>query len=180
MLNKSSSINLAKGKGISFWDKFINWTLTIGRLVVILTELVALSAFLYRFSLDRKLIDLHGKIKQEQTVVRFLKKNEDKYRNLQDRLLLISDFSRKGKEKVQLFKDIVDLAPKETTFNNFSLYNDRVSIVANMQSSSFLTSFVNKLKNYPNISSISIDKIENKPQNALITVSITAMLKNKN
>ncbi len=177
MTTRNSSINLLKNKEIGFFDKFINWVLTIGRLVVIVTELVALSAFLYRFSLDRRLIDLRGNIKQEQTVVRFLSTNEDKYRNLQERLGLISDFSNLNKDKVKLFGDIIGFTTKGVTFNNFTLYRDRISIVADTQSTASLTSFVNALKTYPSVDTISIDKIENKPTSALITVSITVLLK---
>ncbi len=177
MPNKSPSINLLKNKEISFFDKFINWILTIGRLIVILTELVALSAFIYRFSLDRKLIDLHSKIKQEQTIVSYLKDNEAKYRDLQDRLLLASKFSTASKERIKIFKDIIGFTPKDMTFNNLIFYKNRVNINADVQSTPSLTAFVNSLKSYPNITSVSLDTIENKPLSNIIAVSITANLK---
>ena len=52
MENSPASINLVKKNEKSSVDKFINWTLSIGRLIVIITEIIAISAFLYRFSLD--------------------------------------------------------------------------------------------------------------------------------
>lgn len=176
MSNKPASINLLKNKQVSFFDKFINWALTIGRLVVILTELIALSAFLYRFSLDRRLIDLHAKIKQEQAVVNNLKNNEDRYRNLQERLELASNFSKLGVRKVKIIQDILNLAQKGVAFNNLVIYTNRISINANVQSTSALSVFTESLKNYPSISSVSLDSIETKPSSNL-TVSITAILK---
>src|SRR6185312_966933 len=95
-MQKTSSItiNLAKHRGESFVDRFIRFALTTGRVVVILTEVIALGAFLYRFTLDRTLVDLHDRIQQGQAVVNLLKDNETTFRNLQDRLALASTLTK--------------------------------------------------------------------------------------
>ena len=175
--NRHPSINLLGNKQGSIFDKFIDWALTIGRLVVILTEVIALSAFLYRFTLDRQLIDLHSKIKQKTAIVGYLKDREEIYRNLQDRLSVASTFSESGEKKIKIFNDIIGLAAEGMTFNELALTENHVRIAANFQYISSLTSFVNALKNYSAVESVSIEKIENKLSNALIAVSITANLK---
>lgn len=172
---KPSSINLIR-KPVNLFDSFINWALTIGRVVVIVTELVALAAFLYRFSLDRQLIDLHSKIKQEVAVVNYLKENEEKYRNLQNRLALASSFGEQGNSKVKLANDLINFSLAGVVLNNLSIQEDRIRINANLSSVSTLSSFVNSLKEYPTIQRVLIDKIENKSSSAVITVSITAIL----
>ena len=73
MASIKPSINLFKDKNKNFFDLFIKWALSIGRVVVIATEAIALSAFLYRFSLDQQLIDLNDKIVQKQALVKLLK-----------------------------------------------------------------------------------------------------------
>ncbi len=176
MQKSSPSINLLK-KQTSLIDRFVNWALTVGRLLVILTEIVALSAFIYRFSLDRQLIDLHSKITQEQAIVNYLKDNEQTYRNLQDRLAAAANYSTLGINRFKIFSDIVGFTPKGMSFNNLSLYENRIRIDANVDSVSSLSIFVNSLKNYSAIDTVSIDKIENKPSSAVITISITALLK---
>ena len=176
MQKNSPSINLLKRK-TSLVDRFVNWALTVGRLLVILTEIVALSAFIYRFSLDRQLIDLHSKITQEQAIVNYLKDNEQTYRNLQDRLATAANYSTLGVNRFKIFSDIVGFTPEGMSFNNLSLYENRIRIDANVDSVSSLSIFVNSLKNYSAIDTVSIDKIENKPSSAVITISITAALK---
>lgn len=177
--NHHPSINLLGNRQGSIFEKFIDWALTIGRLVVILTELIALSAFLYRFTLDRQLIDLHSKIKQETAIVGYSKDREEIYRNLQDRLSVASTFSDSGEKKIKTFNDIIGLATAGMTFNQIVLTENHIQIDANFRYISSLTSFVNSLKNYPGIGSVSIGKIENKLSNALISVNITADLANK-
>ena len=176
MQKSSASINLLK-RQTSLIDRFITWALTIGRLLVIVTEIVALSAFIYRFSLDRQLIDLNAKITQEQAIVNYLKDNEKTYRNLQDRLTTATNYSTLGVNRFKIFSDIVGFTPAGMSFNNLTLYENRVKIDANIDSVSSLSTFVNSIKNYPAIDTVSIDKIANKPSSAVITVTITATLK---
>lgn len=177
MPKKLPSINLVKTRHIDYVERFINWALTIGRLLVIVTELVALICFVYRFSLDSQLIDLHSKIKQEQAVINFLKKDEDTYRNLQERLSIAKTFSIQGQEKVNTFNDILGFTPQGITFTDFSLNNNNIRIIANVESVFSLSSFVESLKSYSKIDSISIDKIENRPSTGLIKITISAILK---
>lgn len=176
MPNNLPSINLAGNKQIPLFDKFIGWSLTIGRLIVILTEVVAVMAFVYRFSLDERLVDLHSAIKQKQNVISVLKSDEDKYRNLQERIALAATFSEKAVKSSQTITDIANLASKQAKVNNLSINNDRVNIAADVSSVSSLADLIETLKNYKNIKSISIDNIENKPAVGLST-SITIMLK---
>lgn len=166
---------------ISFVDKFINWVLSVGRAVVVITEVIALSAFLYRFSLDRQLIDTHSKIKQEQAILNYSKVSEDKYRNLQDRINIASQFSKLEENEVKTLKDIISLAPSGVSFNNLTINGDKIKINISVNIISQLGTFTDSLKSYPSINSVSIDSIENQTTNSLITVGITGSLKpNKN
>lgn len=177
MPNRYLSINLLKNKQVGFLDEFINWALTIGRLVVIITELIALAAFVYRFSLDRKLIDLRSQIKQKQVIISSLKNNEAKYRELQERLYLTSNFSNLGTERTRILKDILNLTPQGIKLNNLSINKNTININANVYAISSLALFTNALKDYPSIETLSLDSIENKRSSNIITVSITANLK---
>ena len=174
-----ASINLLKNSKNEIFEKFIDWALTIGRLLVIITEIVALSAFIYRFSLDRQLIDLHDKIKQEQAIVSFFKDKERTYRNLQDRLKVASTYYAVGQDKLNTSKDIIDLAPQGMTFNELTVSDNSVNINANFQVVSSLKIFVDSLKNYKPVKSVSITQIENRLSSAQIVVTITAELNKK-
>ena len=136
MPENSPSINLVKNKQIPLFDKFMNWALTVGRLIVILTEIVALLAFVYRFSLDEKLIDLHSAIKQKQNLVLLLKQDENKYRNLQDRIVLASSLLEKNAKTNKIVLDIVGLTPQGVRIENLTFNKDKLIINANISISS--------------------------------------------
>lgn len=155
----------------------MKWALSFGRFIVILTETIALLAFLYRFSLDRELVDIHDKIKQKQSIVKLLKANEDKFRSIQDSLSSIVVLTNTGRQTVTIFNDINDLASEGVSFNSIAISEETIRFDATIQSIVSLTNFVNKLKAYPKIQSVSLDKIENKITSATIAVGITATIK---
>lgn len=176
---RSVSINLV-AENINFIDRFITWAITIGRVIVILTEVIALGAFLYRFSLDRELIDIHSKIKQEQTVVSYLKDSEETFRSVQNRISLAANFGVAAKDEIKLLSDVVSFKPIGMVFNSIAVQEDRIRISANTNLVSSLSEFVKQLRSYPKVKSVIVEKIENRPSSGSITVSITALLKEEN
>ncbi|MDO8657190.1 MAG: hypothetical protein Q7K55_00510 [Candidatus Levybacteria bacterium] len=176
MQNNPPSINLIKNRQAPLFDRFMNWALTVGRLIVILTEVIAVFTFLYRFSLDEKLIDLHSNIKQKQNIINILKNDENKYRNLQDRIALATSFSSKGAKDNKIINDLFGLMTQEVKIDNLTLNKDRLDMSVSIDSVPILTGFVESLKNYPSIKSISVDSIENRPDSGL-SADITALLK---
>lgn len=177
MSNKSPSINLIKNTQVDFFAEFINWTLTVGRLLVIVVELIALGAFLYRFSLDRRLDEIRSVVKVKQEVVLSQKVNETKYRDLQDRLHLASNFSSMSEERSIALKDILAFTPQGMKLNSLTIGKDTISITANVQIISSIAQFVNSLKKYPDIDTLRIDSIENKPTSNTTVVNISGNLK---
>lgn len=177
MVNNLPSINLVKKEKKPFIDTFLHWALTIGRLVVMLTEIIALSTFLYRFTLDRQLVDLHDKIKQKQTILNLLQTDEKKYRNLQNRLALASQFDSVGSKPSSIFMDIFNLSPVGFDINTITISENNVRINGNARSLSTLNLFINNIKSYPQALNVSLDKIENRVSNATLGVSLSVALK---
>lgn len=171
------SINLAKNRGENFWDHFIAWALNAGRILVIFTEALALLAFLYRFSLDRKLVDLHDHISQEQAVLNLLKNNEATYRNLQSRLTLAKNTMTAASQSIKTFKDVLTIIPSDMNVTTFQISGNNVQIEGTLQSIPSLRSLVDKLKAYPLVTSVSLDKVQTNTSTATIEVSLAITLK---
>lgn len=176
-MGKNVSVNLLRGQEKGFLEKFVTWALGVGRVILMATEIIALGAFLYRFSLDRQIIDLNEKIKQEQRVVSLLKPQEDQYRGLQARIASIQALEAIKYTPDTLFVDIVQRATGKLSFNTITITGGIIKIDANAQSFPALNQFITELKNYDPIKTVSLDSIENKTSQAVISVSITAVLK---
>ncbi len=177
MAENKQSINLLPNKGDSFLTQFLNWSLNIGRLLIILTETAALTTFIYRFSLDMQIVDLHDKIRNQSFIVQNFKQSEEAFRNLQDRIGLAQKYDKIGGEVPKVFTDIAGIAKGKAVLSSLLVSNDIVKIEAQSNSPDALSNFTNELKQYPLIKSLKIDTINNSTTTALITVGMTAILK---
>jgi hypothetical protein len=157
--------------------QFLNWALTVGRLLIILTEGLALGVFLYRFTLDMKIVDLHDEIKNQSIILQNFKPLEDTYRNLQQRITLAKNYDAAGTITPTILQDIIAMGQGLITFKTIIIEDDSAKLEVQAPSTAAISDFINLLKGNPNILLVSIDKVENKTSNASITVGITAALK---
>lgn len=141
------------------FGKFLKWLLTVGRYIVIFTELIVILAFLSRFKLDRDLTDLHEEIKQKQTILQSYADFESDFRFLQNRLIKIDDLRRKQLKTNQLLTEIADLTPIDIFFSDLAISDDKASFTANALSEAGLATFINNLKQSPRFTDLKIDSL---------------------
>ncbi len=177
MAEKIKSINLLPNKGSGLFDQFLAWALTIGRLLIILTETLALGTFLYRFSIDMKIIDLHDLIKNQRIIVEQFKSTEETSRNLHTRLAFAKAQEKDVSKTQNVFTDIIGMGNGTVTFRNLFVSSSDVKIEVQASSGRSLNNFTNMLKTHPEIASVQISTIENKTSTASITMNIAATLK---
>jgi hypothetical protein len=177
MLKTSRKINLLPDKNNTLLNQFLGWAISIGRLLVILTETLALSVFIYRFSLDMQIIDLHDKIKTDSIIVQNFKDGESTYRGLHNRLAMAKTFDHEPDKTLLLLKELIELGRNRITFKNLIVSTDSVQIEIQSPSSANLSSFTNALKAHPQLEELTVERVENKTSNATITVVLSAVIK---
>lgn len=177
MAKSMHNINLLPNRGDTLLMQFLNWALTIGRLLVILVETLALGTFLYRFSLDMQIQDLKDKIKSERLIVTSFKSEEDKFRDLQAKLDLIKKIGDVSENSPKMLSDVIEMGKGYVTFRNVSISTKVIQIEAQASAVAPLRAFIESLKKYPPVESVSIDKVENKTSSVAIIVSINMNLK---
>jgi Tfp pilus assembly protein PilN len=173
---KVGSINLLRHQEKSAIDKFIDWAFTVGRAIVIITESVALSAFAYRFILDRQIIDLKDKIKQEQAIVKLSASNEQKFRDLQGRLAEAKTLDSRATEKTELLTQILQKAQGKISFSTLSFSPTDVTMDGIASSANAISSFTADLRGIPGVTGVLISNIGNNTATGVITVSLQMQL----
>lgn len=157
--------------------QFLTWALTIGRLLIILTETLALGTFLYRFGLDMKIVDLHDQIKANSFIVKNFQPQEIIFRNLQARLALAKKADSLSSKLPTIFQDIIQMGRGKVTFLSILVANETVKLQVQASSVNDLSSFVSSLKTYTPIKSLSIDSVQDKTSQAVIIISLTGTMK---
>ena len=179
----SLSINLLPGKEPAFGEKFLTFSLTFGRYIIIGTEIVVLVAFLSRFKLDRDLIDLKDQIKEKQRILSTQKQIEEKVNNLQLRLWQIKLADAAGGSGILALPQIASLTPENITYKSITMNQDTITIIGFANETGDIYRFVDSLKSAGIFKqdTVSLEKIERtKPEETFLTFTITAVAKKGN
>lgn len=147
--------------------KLLKWALTVGRYIVIITELAVILAFLSRFKFDRELSDLHEEIKQKQTVVESAQKFEQEFRLLQKRLEVFDGLEKDRLQSTALLTHLSEIIPLDVYLDNLNIDKQTVSFNANAASEMSLATFVNRLKQSPHFEKISLSQVSLNPVAAI-------------
>lgn len=167
------SINLIGKPKTSFAHDFAKWTFNAGRIIIAVTELVALGALGYRFYVDSKIIDLHDKIKTEQAFVSRDAQLESKYRSIQTRLSNIKTTEANTNIKIGLMNSIIQTV-STGNFSSTTLTIDQETInFEGIAVSIFpINSFIDTLKKNTNIASISLDDVTSTNQGIQFKIAV--------
>ncbi|MFA5827802.1 MAG: hypothetical protein WC841_00365 [Candidatus Shapirobacteria bacterium] len=163
--------------------RFLRWITTIGRFIIVFTELIVISAFLSRFWLDRKNSDYSEVLRQHKAILESTQEFEQEYSLLQQRLKVIKDFYSKTPEYNSKIASLAESTPNGIVFNNLTLENntDKKSIVANIDLISLreesIIDLITNLTVNENIKTVDVKSIEKKPKENKYSVKLYLVFK---
>lgn len=159
--------------------QFLKWALTIGRYIVIGTELVVILAFLSRFKLDRDLTNLNEKIKGKVAIIQSFEDLEKKTRLLQAQLQNIEKLSGESLAVGEILGFIDQNTPLDLFFADLELDKESgLKVEAIVLSEVDLATFLKKLAEGQFFDDIRIRSITHEgEEGAEIDFSLEARLK---
>lgn len=152
-----------EGLGRTLLERLINWLFSIGKHIVVFTELIVIGAFLSRFWLDRKNSDLSEEIRQERAILEATRDFEKEFRFFQARLNAAAKALESGSSPL-LPLDIVsqslaqDMVILEYDFTAGD--KNKASIVALVFSEKGLAEFVGALLGQEVVDKVKVGTIE--------------------
>lgn len=149
----------------TFWGRSFKWALSVGRYIVIFTELVVIVSFATRFPLDRRSTDLNSSIHQKELVIKSYGDLEKQFRFVQQQ---ISDYQQLKQESnlVEIFPILNDTIPQNVVLTSLSIKNNSLSFSGTAYSQDALNVLVNNMQLDPHFSEVKISKIESSTENA--------------
>ena len=143
--------------------RIINWILSVGRYVVVFTELIVIGAFLSRFWLDRKNSDLSEEIRQEKAILESAAEFETEFRLFQARLKAIAKSLDEEEDILFYLDSIIESMPQDLVLVDYGFSGDNrreVSISFLVVSEATLAEFVDNLFEKKEVSAVKIGTIE--------------------
>lgn len=163
----------------------LRWLTTIGRIVIIFTELIVVAAFLSRFWLDRKNSDLSEVIRQQTAILSSTQDFESDYNSLQERLKYISNFYQSQPKYIADLNSLVQSLPDGIYFQSLNLSSDAKTSQVNAQVDLYsyqedpIVSFITNLKLNPDINSVNVQKIEKKTKDSKYYLTLSLIFPQK-
>ncbi len=141
--------------------RFLQWALSVGRYLVIFTELVVILSFASRFYIDRKITDLNGAIHQKQIIIESYGDLEQQVRTVQKKI----ESYQQVEQQVDItdsFEAMSQIAPQDVTLESLNMKPDSVIFSGRTLSQVSLNLLVNNIQLSQHFSDVVINKIDTK------------------
>lgn len=148
LLKSKSSQELTPFKG------FLEWSVKIGRVIIVVTELIVLAVFFARFKLDRDLLDLSNSMEAKLAVLATTEDFEEDFRNVQDRLEIIRGIYEGKTILSGMVKEINDRLPQEINFDDLAVEKNKINFSAKAPSGTAFAKLIQELKKIANVKEI--------------------------
>lgn len=139
--------------------KILRWALSIGRYIVIFTELVVIISFVTRFNLDRQVTDLNGSINQKKTVILSYGDLEENVRQTQ---AVLQEYSQIKQQVniIEIFPELTRVLPRDTQLVDLVIRPDQISFSGRAFSQNSLNLIINNMQLSQKFLNVSVDRIE--------------------
>ena len=114
--HKKQQVNLLPEKGFTSTTtgRVLTWILSTFRIIVIVTEIIVMIAFLSRFWLDAQNTDLSEEIEQKKAILVASADFEKEFRQTQERLQIYSGLTLNKVQNSSVISQITKLVPDDT------------------------------------------------------------------
>lgn len=157
--------------------RFLQWALSVGRYLVVFTELIVIMSFGSRFTLDRRITDLNGSIQQKKTIIQSYGDLEANIREIQKKTDGYSQVEQR-QSLADAFPALTEITPQDVILTNLTIQPGSVSFSGKTNSTTSLNLLINNLVLSNKFSDVSVEKLQSgTSQNPGFTFKITATVK---
>lgn len=163
--------------GASSMGRILKWALSSFRVMVIITELVVMSAFLSRFWLDARNSDLNEEINVSKSQIIAYKDIESEFRLLQKKISMAKDIYSRPKVS-NIITNISKLIPNDVSLISISDTENQILVKASSFSEAAIAQFIINFEGSKNFSDTILSQVSSGIDNSELT-SFTISTKTK-
>lgn len=157
----------------------LEWALVFGKWSVILTQLVVMGAFLWRFTLDRNLTDLRKSIAKDVAVIKSYEQIERDYVLAQKQIEQAKTAIDSQEQILKVIETVAQSTPSEIWYDRISLNSNSLNLTAYAGSLPGFGQYLTAIQSNPLFSSVRIGKLETSTvKGAQMQFDLTATLGN--
>jgi hypothetical protein len=138
----------------------LSWLLTIGKWSVIVTQLVVMGAFLWRFSLDRELTDLKKSIAKNVAVIKSYEQIEREFVLTQKRLDIAKTVITQQKAVMDELELLAKVTPFDVWYEKLTITPTQTNISAYSRSLPGFSTLLSLIQSDTRYSGVSVARIQ--------------------
>lgn len=175
---KFGRINLLPKDSFEFsiLGKILKWSLTTGRVLVVLTEFVVILAFGSRFYYDKKLNDLIEVIDQKQAVVDSFAEIETKMRDILARQAIVEKYLKGNLSINGAISQIKKVTPQDISFTEIAIDEKGFSLTGASGSEGGLANLLVGINNIPNVEGVNVGAIDFDQRQGVINFKVSIII----
>lgn len=183
-MKKLPEVNLLKKQSITNTPSLfvISWALTVGRWLIIVTELIVILAFVWRLSLDYKSNSLKEEIDDQIGLLSIQEPVEKQYREISNQLSIIEQAKSQQKPVMNIIQELTKSRPPSLALLSISWSKGDVIVDGYSQSENEISIFQNSMQLSDLFTKVLITQVEltdeqKKVQDANYLFKLTAKIK---
>ncbi len=174
---KNKSINLLPQEEFdtSIVGRILKWAMGTFRIIVIITEMIVMGAFLSRFWLDAQNSDLNAAVKTRTAQIDAQREFEDEFRDTQSKLNIFKIIAQDPKPTAKI-NLITSSLPNDVNLSTISIQADETQIKGSAGSEIGIAQFISNLKAEKSFKSVELGQVnssENNPSLTVFTIKIS-------
>ena len=138
--------------------RFLHWALGAGKVVVVLTELIVVLAFISRFKLDSDIADYNELIRKKKSIIEASSEFETRFRSFSGRVAAAS-------KEIKLFSadkvlsEVIKSVPEGVTVSDLIIGPQIVTVTGTAQNEEALTVLSSNFRGSKVFSNISLNRV---------------------
>jgi len=156
----SFRINLLTKKELSFLDKLVYFSLNYLRYIIVITQLVIIFVFFYRFQLDQKIIDLKEAVTQKKEIIQVVIPLLSEIEIVEKKQEAAKSILERQEKILSMFKYFVSIFPQGLTLKELRISADGIEMFGTAFNPQSLQAFVNLAKKEKKFKKVNLKSIK--------------------
>lgn len=153
-------INLLPEKETSLIDKVMYFSLNYLRYIIVITQLVVIGVFFYRFQIDQRIIDLKESVDQKKEIVEIVLPLLQEASKIDQKSKEINIVLKKQQTFDAMIKYLISVFPETITLTNLESTEDSLKITGVAVNAKHLQAFFSLLKRDDKFSNVEFNSIK--------------------
>jgi len=168
---KNKSINLLPQEEFdaSIIGRVLKWAMGTFRIIVIITEVIVMGAFLSRFWLDAQNADLNDSIKLKTAEISSQADFEKQFRNAQSKLNIIKTITQ-GQKPTDEAGIIASKIPQDVSLSSIAIQDGSIDIKGSAGSEIGIAQLISNLQSEKTFKTVALGQINSSENNSSLTV----------